>query len=53
MVARFHLPAKALVKYLVIDTGDTVNHDTFCATSQGFSKRPRLTTVASAFRALV
>ncbi len=53
MVARFHLPAKALVKYLVTDTGDTVNHDTSCTTSLGFSERPRLTTVASAFRVLV
>ena len=53
MVVRFHLlsPATALVKYLVIVTGDTVDSGTSCATSQpkkGFSERSRLTIVASA-----
>ena len=51
MVVRFHLPATALVKYLVITTGDTVDNGTSCAASQakkGFSERSRLTIVASA-----
>jgi hypothetical protein len=51
MVVRFHLPATALVKYLVITTGDTADSGTSCATSQakkGFSERTRLTIVASA-----
>lgn len=51
MVIRFHLPATALVKYLVITTGDTVDRGTSCATSQaknGLSECSRLTIVASA-----
>jgi len=51
MVVRFHLPVTALVKYLAIVTGDTVDSGTSCATSQpkkGFSERSRLTIVASA-----
>jgi hypothetical protein len=50
-VVRFHLPATAPVKYLVIPTGDTLDSGTPCATSQakkGFSERLRLTIVASA-----
>ena len=34
MVVRFHLPATALVKYLVITTGDTADSGMPCATSQ-------------------
>jgi hypothetical protein len=51
MLVRFHLPATALVKYLVIAAGDTPDSGTPCASSQarkGFSERLRLTIVASA-----
>jgi hypothetical protein len=33
-LVRFHLPATALMKYLVITTGDTVDSGTSCAISQ-------------------
>jgi hypothetical protein len=50
-LVRFHLPATALMKNLVITTGDTVDSGTSCAISQaqkGVSERLRLTIVASA-----
>jgi hypothetical protein len=45
-LVRFHLPATALMKYLVITTGDTVDSGTSFAISQAkksFSERLRLT----------